>query len=387
MKHKKYIGETMNRALQRAKDDLGEDISILESREIRNKNFEGGAGVEITVAVLESPEGTPAVPGPAPAPKNDPRTDAYFNDFLTSAFPEETKVQPQKSDKLENEVQILREELNKLNNSLRKIITSDFPREYSKVYERLQNTGMGKQDVEELVRHAFIRLESVANIDSRRILDSMKSEIDTLFPLNGNLFTHNKNRVYTFIGPTGVGKTTTIMKLASNPAILGNRKAGIISTDTYRMAGTEALKVFSKVAGVPVIECKSGADLPAAMKQLAELDVILIDTAGRSPYFPNYIQELQGFLGSIADNKVILTLSATSDLEDLYFAAGLYTVLKPMGIVFTKLDETGRPGKLFSMVKHLGLAPLFFSNGQAVPQDINPATGSQFWTILNDAMI
>ena len=298
-----------------------------------------------------------------------------------------TLLHPHSQEDLGNEVQILRQELNKLNISLRKIVTTDFPREFSIVYEKLQNAGISKEDVDELVRHAFIRLENVPNIDAESILLSIKPEIDSYFSTSSNIFAANDDRLYTFIGPTGVGKTTAIMKLASNPAILGNKKAGIITTDTYRMAGTESLKVFSKIASVPLIECKNGEGMGKAIRQLADLDIILIDTAGRSPYFPNYIQELQTFIGPSDVNKVILTLSATSDLEDLYLAAGLYTILKPMGIIFNKLDETGRPGKIFSIIKHLGIPPIFLSSGQAVPQDMLAATSGNFWNILNEKMI
>ena len=424
MRLKKYIGESMHIALAQAKDELGDEISILESREIKNKHLEDGKGIEITIAVTEEVESVSSSNSPLnyaeePKPvKNNSPADAYFNNYLNDAMnppmsdpstltpphshtptpshshtptPSHshtpTLLHPHSQEDLGNEVQILRQELNKLNISLRKIVTTDFPREFSIVYEKLQNAGISKEDVDELVRHAFIRLENVPNIDAESILLSIKPEIDSYFSTSSNIFAANDDRLYTFIGPTGVGKTTAIMKLASNPAILGNKKAGIITTDTYRMAGTESLKVFSKIASVPLIECKNGEGMGKAIRQLADLDIILIDTAGRSPYFPNYIQELQTFIGPSDVNKVILTLSATSDLEDLYLAAGLYTILKPMGIIFNKLDETGRPGKIFSIIKHLGIPPIFLSSGQAVPQDMLAATSGNFWNILNEKMI
>jgi|GEM_PF-1197614 len=406
MKLKKYIGENMHIALAKAKAELGENISIFESREVRDPRLENGQGIQITVGQLPGQETEPdkgsglnslaqrspaSASGAGPAAAADPRTDAYFNDYLSQALDsgqqQDESPSGGKGSSLETEVQILRQELLKLNSSLRRIVTGDFPAEFAKVFESLQNIGFSREDTEELTRHAFFRLESTRNPDFSQILGSMQGEIQSRFPVKGSLFLDSSARIFTFIGPTGSGKTTTLMKIAGNPSLIGNRKVGIISTDTYRLAGTEALKVFSKVASVPVIECRGEKDIPDALKQLRDRDMILIDTAGRSPYFPNYIQELQNLVGSGKANKTILTLSATSDPDDLYLAAGLYSVLNPMGIIFTKLDETGRPGKIYSMVKHLGIPPLFFTQGQAVPQDISPADGAQFWKLLSDCII
>jgi flagellar biosynthesis protein FlhF len=177
-----------------------------------------------------------------------------------------------------------------------------------------------------------------------------------------------------------------VMKMAAHPDIYGRRKPVIITTDTYRMAATEPLRVFSKIASVPVHEAKNPNDVLTIIKNQRDKDVFLIDTPGRSPFFPNYIQELQSYVGFSAEVKILLALSLTSDLEDMYLSTGLYSVLNPKAIIFTKLDETSRPGKMISMLQQFRLPLAYTCDGQAIPNDIHLPDENDIWNRIIKAV-
>ena len=308
--------------------------------------------------------------------------DDFFSNYLESAVSGKDDLE---SSNVGNEISILREELNRLNTSLRRMVSSEFTGDFAKVYEKLLNIGVAGQDVESLIKHAYIRLDGIKNVDSSIILDSIKSEMISPLGKAGYADTPEQ-KIIVLIGPTGVGKSTSIMKLASHSNIFSGKSVGIISTDTYRIAAGEPLKVFSKIASIPVLESRNREELIKCIHDFSDKDIILIDTPGRSPFFPNYVQELQDYVSLGIKMDILLTLSVTNDLEDIALSAGLYSILKPRGVILTKIDETARPGKIYSILKQLSLPAIFLSDGQGIPKDIYPAEGVNFWKIMTEAM-
>ncbi len=382
MKLKTYYGKTQQEAMNLAKEELGQDVIMLETREIgKDKSFGGKQNfVQITVAVDKELNGyRPGIQKIKPA-RNNSLQQKSFGEYYSTITRDADQVS-ESNPAIAEELTFLRHELNRLNHQLRKLTTPEFPEPYSKVFEQLLRTGISEDLAARFVRRAFLLMDGKNDIAKDKIFNTIKYEICALF--NKEALSEKtgkgKPRVIAVVGPTGVGKTTAIMKLAVHPEFYGKKKTAIISTDSYRVASAEPLKTFSKIASVPVISISSTNDFVQQIERLANYEIILIDTPGRSPYFPNYIQELKSYFSIIDSPEVLLVLSTTADMEDLFLTTGMYLTLNPTGIIFTKVDETSRPGKIISMMVEVGLPVVFFSDGQMVPNNLREGKGEFIW--------
>jgi len=414
MKIKTYFGPTLYDALNQAKSEFGDDVVLMESQKIQNHNYfkKEKDLIQITVAVDTNNN---KVNRPVDNGNLGHSGNVTWEKSITSQK-SQSNTDFGRETKMSNELISLRYELNKLNRRLRKMTPPDFPDHFSEIYERLVKAGISNDDAISYVRHAYIRLDGESEITHEKILESVKAEVLSLFKqdkfpeiinekklksetkkgkviesvktkvlstlekgISPGKKSKEKQKVVVLIGPTGVGKTTTIMKLAAHPDVYGRKNVAIATTDIYRIAATEPLKAFSKIVSIPVIEIKDPQNANLANEELKDMDVILVDMAGRGPIFPNYIQELQSYLLSIKPTDTLLVLSATADLEDLNYSAGLYLSLNPTGIIFTKVDETFRPGKIVSMIQEIGLPVAYISNGQSIPNDIVVGNGEFIW--------
>jgi flagellar biosynthesis protein FlhF len=180
-------------------------------------------------------------------------------------------------------------------------------------------------------------------------------------------------RTIALIGPTGVGKTTTIAKLAANFRLNGHYDIGLITIDTYRVAAVEQLKTYGDIIGIPVEIVTTPTALRDAIHGFRDKEIILIDTAGRSPSNRMHLNELKGFLDQASKPEVHLVLSATTNRANL---KRIYESFLPVGIdrlIVTKLDEACSFGGIFSLLHQWGKPLSYFTTGQSVPDDIRTA--------------
>jgi len=174
------------------------------------------------------------------------------------------------------------------------------------------------------------------------------------------------------VGPTGVGKTTTVAKLASRLTGEG-LKVGLATIDTYRIAAVEQLKIYAKILNIPIDVVLTPQDLGRAMHLRKGLDVILIDTAGRGQRDLEQIGELAKFFSEHPSVDVKLTLSASSSERQMEETIRNFSGLSPSSIVFTKLDEAAQLGPVFNQSVKTGLPVAYFTTGQRVPEDMEEA--------------
>ncbi|MDB5048715.1 MAG: flagellar biosynthetic protein FlhF [Fibrobacteres bacterium] len=172
------------------------------------------------------------------------------------------------------------------------------------------------------------------------------------------------------VGPTGVGKTTTLAKLAALAKIQQGKKVGIISADSFRMGANEQLELFGRTAGIPVKPVFSPADVVQAQREFAGFDLILVDTAGRSHTHKEMWRELQGLLHCLAPDEVHLVLSGPTRMRELWHQYGLYRDLGAGSIIFTKLDECLSLGCLYNLARRAEAPLSYLCNGQVIPDHI-----------------
>jgi flagellar biosynthesis protein FlhF len=185
-----------------------------------------------------------------------------------------------------------------------------------------------------------------------------------------------------FAGPTGVGKTTTIAKIAAVQSLWGNKKVVLMTSDTYRIAAVEQLRTYAKILGIPIEIASDSRETQSAVKKHKDADLILLDTAGRSHYDGTRIDELRALYDAYAPDSVHLVMAANINYRDMLDVIERMGVVPLSALLFTKLDETASYGTIFNVLHDLELPVSFFTVGQNVPNDIEIAQGDKFVELL-----
>lgn len=190
-------------------------------------------------------------------------------------------------------------------------------------------------------------------------------------PFGGVSFTKKYINV---VGPTGVGKTTTLAKIAAECILKYKKRVAFITTDTYRIAAIEQLKTYANILNVPLEVCYNLDDFQQATRQFENYDMVFIDTAGRNFRNRKYVEDLKNIIDYNQDMETFLVLSLTSkqiDMEDILRQFSLILIDK---IIFTKADETSTYGAMFNIIYSEKKAAAYITNGQTVPDDLVAAT-------------
>ena len=235
---------------------------------------------------------------------------------------------------------------------------------------------------EDLARELVFRLKQNCTPEqlgdaaaSRALLTAMvESEIRCTDPISA---TRGKRKVVALVGSTGVGKTTTIAKLAANLRLREGIKMGLVTVDTYRIAAVEQLRTYAEIIDLPMRVVTNPLEMRRTMDELVGLDLVLIDTAGRSPRDELQIQELKRLLVEAQVDEVHLVLSLTAGLRSLLATAEKFAAAGTTSLVLTKLDEAASMGTVLSLCRKVQLPISYLTTGQDVPDDIEPARSSR----------
>ncbi len=188
----------------------------------------------------------------------------------------------------------------------------------------------------------------------------------------------SSDRMVALLGPTGVGKTTTIAKLAAHAKLKEGRAVGLLTVDTFRVAAVEQLRTYSDILNVPFAIAESASEVQKALTQLSDCDLVLIDTTGRSFLDREQINELKQLLEPIPLDLTYLVISLTARPAEAFKVAELLNAIGYQGILFTKADEAILPSLALTMVDQLHLPLSYISGGQHVPSDLFSADNSWF---------
>ena len=389
---KKFQGKTEAEAVENAKKELGNGIVIMNVRNVKKKglfSFLRQQLVEVTVALEEEPVRPTGIPEP-----NRNLTDAIANIRSVSekSLQQEAaeKKEQNNSDEKRTDSAAIEEKLDSLHFLLEQQMqkpeekTEDKaedteeepPSEMEQFMKLLYNTMLENEVNEKYANQIIDEIEksnkpnmpfdyALSNIYQKMILKFGKPE--------GVTPAAQGPKMIFFIGPTGVGKTTTIAKIASRFCVDGGRKVALLTADTYRIAAAEQLRTYANILEVPFRIIYSVEEISQAMRDFKDYDYILGDTAGHSHQNTEQkevMKELIHSVDGILEKEVFLVLSATTKYRDLLSIADTYSDMTDYKLIFTKLDETTTLGNLLNLKLYTGAPLSYVTCGQNVPDDI-----------------
>lgn len=284
---------------------------------------------------------------------------------------------------LRDEVAGLRTIMEGVVKNLRYIGMPALPEGMSSFFTTLVDAGVDETLSKEVMQRLYQSLHGEALNDvvtmEKQLVSILGRMLRTMVP---SVVNKHGPLIEVFVGPTGVGKTTTLAKLAMRRDLFGAKTAAIVSADNYRLAATEQLKIFAGLIDVPLSVVYSPDEIRHAIEEHRDKDLILIDTAGRSQSDAEQFSAMKDLMHGAEPDDVHLVLSATAKTSDLLSAFRRYQGLPVTRIVFTKLDETTSLGTLFNFAVKAGEPISFISFGQNIPEDIRPATSDELSRII-----
>ncbi|UUZ85943.1 flagellar biosynthesis protein FlhF [Paenibacillus sp. P26] len=402
MRVKRYVVESMPDALQKIRTDLGKDAVILNTKEVRSGGFLGlfsKKKIEVIAATDSAAQAESAAPPkPVLKPARACLRDRYgpgksrrpgvcrrpgrqaqlsrgtgcaasgdgFSHSCQDGFPASILG---KEDRPLEEIKQMKEMMNKL----AKHHPLQMP--VDPVLEKLE-ARLRDQEVEpQLIQESLGRIAEEAEgagepITEAFALGSARRFLGEILTSERPKAISRETRIAHFVGPTGVGKTTTIAKLAAEQVLKHQRKVGFITSDTYRIAAVEQLKTYATILNVPLEVVFSPLDLGKAFEQLKDRDLIFMDTAGRNFRNEMYVSELNALLQSRGQSETFLVLSLTTKYKDMKAITDNFSKFKLDKVLFTKMDETDSYGAIVNLIREYGIQTSYIADGQSVPDDI-----------------
>ena len=250
----------------------------------------------------------------------------------------------------------------------------------------LQSAMQSQEVTEKIIQDMIAKLngtEILAPRNSVKATNALEKYIRKAIRIaNGITLYSSKPKVVALIGPTGVGKTTTLAKIAAKFVLEQGARVALITADTYRISAVEQLKTYSDILGLPLEIVYNPEALRKAIEKHKDKQLILIDTAGRSQYNEYQMKELSGLLSIDADIEKHLVMSATTKTSDGVELLENFSICQPDRVIFTKVDETGTHGIILNILHRRKVALSYITNGQSVPDDIEPASVERLAELL-----
>ncbi|MBD5157234.1 MAG: flagellar biosynthesis protein FlhF [Butyrivibrio sp.] len=394
---KKYTGSSETEAVMKAKEDLGSNAVVLNVRSMKQRGFAKlfkKDFIEITAALEErdfeqnvnSKKPTFSQARDEAVQKQNSKIDLRADD--TSAVP---PVSVHKAETIEHKLDSLHDMLRnqmvkeeEAPRDTRETVPENTGRENTANFKSLKliYNKLIENEVDEKYANAIINdiessLKKESNLDS--ILASVYQKIILKLGEPEGIENNGRRKVVFFVGPTGVGKTTTIAKLASDVKIRQNCKVAMITADTYRIAAVEQLNTYANILDVPVSVIYSPSEITEALEDLSDYEMIFIDTAGRSHKNEEQRRELMEMIDNVRNSfedtevLVFLVLSVTTKYRDIISICDAYKGLSGYRLLFTKIDETNSLGNILNIKLYTQEPLSYMTYGQNVPDDIERA--------------
>jgi flagellar biosynthesis protein FlhF len=297
-----------------------------------------------------------------------------------ASAPSQTAVATPSTGRLEVEVQRLAREISEIRRALEEglagrkpepqVQTPGLPRWLGHIREKLVGNEVDPETADAMIQETLQAAGVESLSDFELTLTTFQRTVTSSIEARGCLVGTQNPRIIALAGPTGVGKTTTLAKLAATANLLDKQRVGLISADTYRIAAIDQLKTFAGILDIPVKIVFSPAEMREALNDYSGMDRIFIDTAGRSPNNDERLEELRELMEAHEDVACHLVISATTRPKDMHMICERFRPSKFSRFIFTKIDETDCIGPLLALMYAEGLPASYLTNGQSVPDDI-----------------
>jgi flagellar biosynthesis protein FlhF len=397
MEVKTYRAANMYEALQLVRRDLGSDAVVLQTRDVQSRRLfgllSGSRQIEVTASAgvnvpSRLPAATQSIAAVHAAQARESALDSFDATEEAALAPADRVTEPvtPPSDfdsQLQGQLARLQGMVQDLCQQSTVGKRHDLPDALFQLF-----TDLIEADVDEQMAGALIEqlreqssdteLNDVALAKSR-----LAGILESLITVTGPIqVMPNQRRLVALVGPTGVGKTTTIAKLAANYRLKQRQNVGLITVDTYRIAAVEQLRTYADIIDLPMQVVSTPREMREAVRRLSGMDLILMDTAGRSPRDEVKIQELKAFLAEAGADEVHLVLSSVAGSRSLQQTVEQFSVAGTTSLIFTKLDEASGLGNLLPLLQSSSLPLSYLTNGQNVPDDIETAQSARLANLI-----
>ncbi|MCR5774999.1 MAG: flagellar biosynthesis protein FlhF [Lachnospiraceae bacterium] len=400
---KKFTAKTEDEALKEARAELGAQAVIMNVRKVKKRGLAGifsKASVEVTAAIEEEktdlsgnnpdtaadriPKGT----GKPPLTSRSEKKISQYKDVLTDE--EYEKLHPEKAkapetpkrrstDKIDNLQELIEQQLKTVmeqdaetEKNVQKSANKEIMSFIKLIYTTLINNEVDENYANDLVEE--IEKLSKPGVTVDYLLSNIYQKLILRFGVSTGITPSTEGpKVIVFLGPTGVGKTTTIAKLASDFAVNQKKKVALVTSDTYRIKAAEQLKTYAEIMQAPFRVVYTADDLKNTIEEFKDQDYIFVDTAGYSPKDKEKRDEMKHILDTAKEITAIdtyLVLSVTTKYRDLLSICDIYKEMGDFRIIFTKLDETSAFGNIYNIRVYTGAEISYVTDGQDVPDDI-----------------
>ena len=401
MQIKKFQAINMKEALKMVKNDLGADAIILSSRTINTNENDYGlmdkSLIEVVAAVDRNFERNPIrqvlkideypdqndnfmTERSHSLPKNNLLDTKSVESAVLTLKEDFHSIIENNSSQFSSQINLLKTELNDIKWLLKGIFHEDTLTDetfdnnpFACAFRRLFLNGIDKLLSAQIIDSVRENTPDEYINNPEIIFENVRKELKRLISIN---YDEDSNRtiVIALVGPTGVGKTTTLAKIAAKKTIEEKKNVGIITLDTFRIGAVEQLKTYAQIINVPIKVAKNNSELKQALNSLKSKDIIMIDTVGHSQKNIKQIKKLQETFdfNPIIENHLVLSCSTKE--QDQFDIINTFDILKIDSLIFTKTDETNELGSIFNISAKTGKPISYITNGQNVPEDIIKAT-------------
>ncbi|MFC1513517.1 flagellar biosynthesis protein FlhF [candidate division KSB1 bacterium] len=370
---KKFTAPTLKEAMAQTKKELGPDSIILKTGKVKTGgllDFNGKEAVEILAAVDNGQK-------PLNTSVNVKRK-IQQNPVTIPKEIRSKRIAPVNDKQLitiQTDLDDMKRSIYQMSSFMKYKNVPSLPENLQFIMKQLLDNEVDENIARSLVEDIHNDLTSEQFKDLRFILSDLLNRIQSMIKVsNGVSTTRSQPKIVLLVGPTGVGKTTTVAKLATNQKLINNKKVALISTDTFRIGAVDQLKTFGNIAEIPLSVVYTPKDMVNALKNYEDMDVIYIDTTGRSQRDRKRLEDMRKLVINAKPDETHLVLSVTTKFSNMLDAVDRYSLLRFNRILLTKTDETTNLGVVLNLASQTPKPISYITTGQNVPEDIERAT-------------